>query len=74
MNAGVAFFVVFFFLGGESALEGNTVPSIQACEAQIEKLPALIAHYNEQAENPVKITRYATGCAPLNKAPQGKKV
>jgi hypothetical protein len=74
MNVGIAFFVVFFFLGGESHIEGGMTPSMEACQAQVAKLPALIADYNASAENPVKITHYAADCAPLARAPQGKKV
>jgi hypothetical protein len=74
MNLGVAFFVAFFFLGGEVQTEGGVMPSMEACQVQLDKLPALIANYNASAENPVKITHYAADCAPLAKAPQGKKV
>jgi hypothetical protein len=74
MNLGVAFLVVFFFLGGQSSIEGGTMPSMEACQEQIDKLPAMIANYNASAENPVKITHYAADCAPLAKAPQGKEV
>jgi hypothetical protein len=74
MNMGVAFFVVFFFLGGETHTDGGMAPSMEACQAQVDKLPALIADYNASADNPVKITHYAADCAPLTRAPQGKKV
>jgi hypothetical protein len=74
MNLGVAFFVVFFFLGGHVETDGGLAPSMEACQEQVNKLPKLIADYNASAENPVKITHYAADCAPLAKAPQGKKV
>jgi hypothetical protein len=74
MNVGVAFVVVLYLLTGEPSIEGGVMPSMEACEAQVAKLPAIIASYNESAENPVKITHYAASCAPFKKAPQGKEV
>jgi hypothetical protein len=71
---GVAFFVVFFLLGGQSQVDGGVTPDMETCQAQIAKLPEFLAEYNASADNPVKITHYAAGCAPMTKAPQGKKV
>jgi hypothetical protein len=71
---GVAFFVVFFFLSGDPYFDGGPAPSMEACQAQVAKLPKMIADYNSKAENPNKVVYYAADCAPLAKAPQGKAI
>jgi hypothetical protein len=69
-----AMFLVLFFLNGQPLVDGSVFPDQEACEAAVAKLPAVIADYNANAENPIKATHYAAGCAPMKKAPQGKEI
>jgi hypothetical protein len=69
-----AMFLVLFFLNGQPLVDGSVFPDQEACEAAVAKLPAVIADYNHDGENAIKITHYSAGCAPMKKAPQGKEV
>lgn len=74
MNGAVAFFVAFFFVGGDVYTDGGVAPSMEACQQQVQKLDAFLRTYNASAENPIKITHYAADCVPIVKTPQGNKV
>jgi hypothetical protein len=63
-----------FFLNGEHLIEGGMFRSYEDCMEKVSEIPAMIASFNESAENPVKVVSYNAGCVPMKKAPQGKAV
>ena len=69
-----AFVYVLFLLNGDSMVDGTVVKSLEECQEIVQKLPAKIAEFNADAENPVKIVSFTASCPKLEKAPQGKKV
>lgn len=69
-----ALFYVLFALNGQAMHDGQMFKTQEECEVVLAKLPAFIADYNADGDNPVKILSYAAGCVKLGKAPQGKDV
>jgi hypothetical protein len=67
-----ALFIVLFFLNGEPMVQGTVFRTQEECIVAVEKIPTIIAEFNHSAENPIKITHFVAGCAPMQKAPQGK--
>lgn len=71
---GYAAILVLFFLNGQSHFDGGMFASMEECQEKLKAIPAILASFNESAENPVKITHYSAGCVAMKKAPQGKAV
>jgi hypothetical protein len=69
-----ALFIAVFFLNSHGDVQGGMFSSMEECQEKLQTVPTLIAEYNADAENPVKIVAYNAGCVPMKKAPQGKDV
>jgi hypothetical protein len=69
-----ALFIAVFFLNSHGDVQGGMFSSMEECQEKLKSIPAIIAEYNADAENPVKIAHYQAGCVAMKKAPQGKAI